>query len=73
MFGVFLKIFPFYSFVRPRGSCISLRRRMRIRGSPHEKLIPRFEVADGVLGRTSPLGGSVVNGIHCLHWLDDSV
>ena len=38
-----------------------------------EKLIPRFEFADGVLGRTSHLGGNVVNGIHCLHWLDDSV
>ena len=30
-----------------------------------EKLIPRFEFADGVLGRTSHLGGSVVNVVLC--------
>ena len=42
-----------------------------IRDSAYEKLILRFEYADGVLGRTS--SGWECSECGLLHWLDDSV
>ena len=61
----------FSLLVRPRGSNLFLRRRLMIRDSAYEKLILRFEYADGVLGRTS--SGWECSEWGSLHWLDDSV